>query len=195
MAYVSFTQDPDDVSEYARVLRCPMKTGASWNGWALPKADLVLPLRRRDPALRRWLERRAVDLLARLPATTDLRDEVRHALATQMAAGDMTLMLSQRLVFSRPLSVGWRKRGLPSIICARTHGSGRRNCISPSDALDFRNAYLLGTRATGFHRAFKRWHGTTPEAFRRNLGQRPHDLVFGVTSIPLALVSGTWLVS
>ncbi len=65
VAYASFTHDPDDVSEYARVLRCPMETGGSWNGWALPKADLALPLRRRDPALRRWLERRALDLLAR----------------------------------------------------------------------------------------------------------------------------------
>jgi AraC-like DNA-binding protein len=31
-------------------------------------------------------------------------------------------------------------------------------------------AYLLGySEPTGFHRAFRRWHGTTPEAFRRNL--------------------------
>jgi len=30
-------------------------------------------------------------------------------------------------------------------------------------------AYLLGySEPTGFHRAFRRWHGTTPEAFRRN---------------------------
>jgi hypothetical protein len=64
VAYVSFAHDPDDISEYAHVLRCPMETGASWNGWALPKANLVLPLRRRDPTLRRWLERRAADLLA-----------------------------------------------------------------------------------------------------------------------------------
>ena len=45
---VSFAHDPDDVSEYASVLRCPVETGAAWNGWALPKTDLLLPLRRRN---------------------------------------------------------------------------------------------------------------------------------------------------
>jgi AraC-like DNA-binding protein len=31
---------------------------------------------------------------------------------------------------------------------------------------------LLGySEPTGFHRAFRRWLGTTPEAFRRTLGQ------------------------
>jgi hypothetical protein len=91
VAYVSFRHEPDDVSAYALVLGCPIEAGGSWNGWALPNADLALPLRRRDPALRRWLERRAVDLLARLPASTDLTDEVRHVLATQMTAGDMSI--------------------------------------------------------------------------------------------------------
>src|SRR5258705_12366326 len=85
-----------------RVLRCPMETGASWNGWALPKTDLLLPLRRRDPALRRWLERRAVDLLARLPASTDLRGEVRHALATQMTAGDLSIDAVARRLITAP---------------------------------------------------------------------------------------------
>ena len=173
VAYVSFTQDPDDVSEYARVLRCPMKMGASWNGWALPKADLVLPLRRRDPALRRWLERRAVDLLARLPASTDLRDELRHALATQMTAGDMSIdAVARRLVIApRTLQRRLAQTGT-SFEALREDARKRAAELYLSDAtLSITEiAYLLGySEPTGFHRAFKRWHDTTPEAFRRNL--------------------------
>lgn len=173
VAYVSFTHDPDDVSEYARVLRCPMETGASWNGWALPKAALALPLRRRDPALRRWLERRAVDLLARLPASTDLRDEVRHALATRMTAGDMSIdAVARRLVIApRTLQRRLAQTGT-SFDALREDARKRAAELYLSDATlsTTEIAYLLGySEPTGFHRAFRRWHGTTPEAFRRNL--------------------------
>ena len=172
VAYVSFTHEPDDVPEYARVLRCPVKVGASWNGWALPKAELVLPLRRRDPALRRWLERRAVDLLARLPASTDLRDEVRHALATQMTAGDMSIDAVARHFVTTPRTLQRRlARTGTSFDALRDDARKRAAELYLSDAtLSVTEvAYLLGySEPTGFHRAFRRWHGTTPEAFRRN---------------------------
>src|SRR5262245_18666261 len=61
--------------------------GKDVGGWALPAAAMRLPLRRRDPALRRWLERQAADILARLPADGDVRDEVRNVLSTQLTAG------------------------------------------------------------------------------------------------------------
>ena len=173
VAYVSFTHDPDDVSEYARVLRCPMETGASWNGWALPKADLVLPLRRRDPALRRWLERRAVELLARLPASTDLKDEVRHALAAQMTAGDMSIDAVARRLVIAPRTLQRRLAQTGTSFDALREDARKRAaelCLSDATLSITEIAYLLGySEPTGFHRAFKRWHGTTPEAFRRNL--------------------------
>src|SRR5262249_37743351 len=56
-AHASFTHEPDDVKEYARVLRCPVRARASWNGWAVSQEALRLPLRRRDPVMQRWLER------------------------------------------------------------------------------------------------------------------------------------------
>jgi AraC-like DNA-binding protein len=173
VAYVSFTHDPDDVSEYAHVLRCPVETGAAWNGWALPKTDLVLPLRRRDPALRRWLERRAVDLLARLPASTDLRDEVRHALATQMTAGDMSIDAVARRLITAPRTLQRRLAQTGTSFDALRDDARKRAAelyLSDATLSITEIAYLLGySEPTGFHRAFRRWHGTTPEAFRRNL--------------------------
>jgi hypothetical protein len=41
-----------------------------------------------DPALRRWLERQAADVLARLPADGDVRDEVRSVLSNLLTVGD-----------------------------------------------------------------------------------------------------------
>ncbi len=89
--HVSFTHEPDDVVEYAAVLGCPVRVRASWNGWALSKTDMSLALKRRDPALSRWLERQASEILARLPADGDVRDEVRSVLSTQLTSGDMRI--------------------------------------------------------------------------------------------------------
>src|SRR6266849_6551672 len=139
VAYVSFMHDPDDVSEYGRVLRCPIHAPAAWNGWAISKDALRLPLRRRDPTLRRWLERQAANMLARRLATTPrtlqrrlaragtsfdaLRDDARKQ-AAELYLADTTLTITEV-------------------------------------------AYLLGySEPTAFHRAFKRWRGTTPQAFR-----------------------------
>src|SRR5262245_37267178 len=80
-AYASFDGEPDDVHELARVLGCPVRTGASWNGWALAPAMMGRPLRRRDPVLGRWLDRQAEGILARLPRTGDVADEVRRVLS------------------------------------------------------------------------------------------------------------------
>src|SRR5262245_32695443 len=73
-AYVSFRHEPDDAAEYARLLKCPVRTRASWNGWALAREAMRVPLRRRDAALGRWLERQAAAVYARQPVAGDVRD-------------------------------------------------------------------------------------------------------------------------
>jgi hypothetical protein len=58
-AYASFCHQPDDVAEIERVLSCPVRTGASWNGWALSRDTCRLPLRRRDSSDRQTRQSRA----------------------------------------------------------------------------------------------------------------------------------------
>jgi AraC-like DNA-binding protein len=169
-AHVTFAHEPDDVSEYAAVLQCSIRTCGSWNGWALPKEASQLPLRRRDPALGRWLERQATRLLATLPTGDDITSEVRHALATQVTSGATNiepvarrLATTRRTLQRRLAETGTsfeairddvRRRAAEMYLADRT--------LSVTDI-----AYLLGyAEPTSFHRAFKRWHGTTPEAFR-----------------------------
>ncbi len=171
VAYVSFRHDPDDVSEYASVLRCPIRAAASWNGWAISKAALRLPLRRRDPALRRWLERRAAEMLARLPASTNVGDEVRHVLATLVTAGDIGINVVARRLATTPRTLQRRlARAGTSFDALRDEARKQAAELYLADTtLTITEvAYLLGySEPTAFHRAFKRWHGTTPQAFRR----------------------------
>ena len=47
------------------VLRCGVETQSSWSGFALTREAWRLPLRRHDPLLRNWLERKAAQILSR----------------------------------------------------------------------------------------------------------------------------------
>lgn len=169
-AYVAFTHDPDDVSEYARVLGCPIRAGASSNAWAVSKEALRLPLRRRDPALRRWLERQAADMLARLPAGSDARDEVRRVLATQVTAGDISIGVVARRLATTPRTLQRRLAQSGTSFDALRDDARRQAAevyLADATLSIGEVAYLLGYSEPGaLHRAFKRWHGTTPQAFR-----------------------------
>ena len=170
-AYVTFTHDLDDVSEYARVMRCPIRAGASANAWALSREALRLPLRRRDPALRRWLERQAADILARLPSGTDVTDEVRRALATQVTGGDIGIEAVARRLATTPRTLQRRLAQSGTSFDALRDDARRQAAevyLADATLSIGEIAYLLGYSEPGaLHRAFKRWHRTTPQAFRQ----------------------------
>jgi AraC-like DNA-binding protein len=167
---VSFTHEPDAAADYERALGCPIRVGASWNGWELSKAAMSLPLRRRDPALRRWLERQAANILARLPADGDVRDEVRSVLSTQLTAGDIRIESVARRLATTPRTLQRRlARAGTSFesLCDDARKQAASTYLADTTLTIAEVAYLLGySEPTAFHRAFKRWHRTTPHAFR-----------------------------
>ena len=169
-AYVSFMHEPDDIAEYAQVLECPIRARASWNGWALSTNAMHLPLRRRDPALRQWLERQAADMLTRLPASGDIRDEVRSVLSTQATIGDMQITTVARRLAIAPRTLQRRlaRAGTSfEVLCDDARKLAAETYLSDTTLSIGEVTYLLGySEPTAFHRAFKRWHGTTPHAFR-----------------------------
>lgn len=173
--YVSFTHEPDDVVEYAAVLGCPVRVRASWNGWAMSKADMSLALKRRDPALSRWLERQASEILARLPADGDVRDEVRSVLSTQLTSGDMRIDAVARRLATTPRTLQRRlaRAGTSfDALCDDARKQAARTYLADTTLTIGEVTYLLGySEPTAFHRAFRRWHGTTPQAFRARMAR------------------------
>src|SRR5262249_40763068 len=55
-AGLSFRHAVDDPAGFARAVGCPVVDRATWNGLSVPSESWQLPLRRRDPILRRLLE-------------------------------------------------------------------------------------------------------------------------------------------
>jgi AraC-like DNA-binding protein len=172
---ISFLHTPDDVVALEGALGCPVQSKASWNGISVPLDVWHMPLRRRDPVLRQVLETQANDILARLPERTGLALEVQRALAARVAGGDTRinalarqLAMSPRTLQRRLAAEGVSYQELRE--GARKEAAGRY--VSDSNLAVSEVAYLVGySEPAPFHRAFKRWYGMTPEAFRHSDGE------------------------
>jgi AraC-like DNA-binding protein len=169
-AYVSFCHTPDDVEEMERLLRCPVHVGASWNGWALAHEMWQLPLRRRDSALSKLLQRQADESVARLPETEGVALDVRRALASHVGGGDTRIRTIARTLATSPRSLQRRlaKAGVSfQQLLDLVRKDAAERYLTESSLPVGAVAYLLGySEPAAFNRAFKRWHEETPQVFR-----------------------------
>lgn len=171
VARICFRHEPDEAGAFQSVFHCEVETQSSWSGLALAREAWQLPLRRGDPLLRSWLERKAEQILARQAGQEGVAMEVRRLLAapakgtgTSIEAAARRLAMSPRTLQRRLSEEGtsfdslreeMRKQTAETLLADRTLSVGEV-------------AFLLGFSEPGaFHRAFKRWHNTTPDAFRK----------------------------
>ena len=175
-AFASFTYEPDDVRRYAEALGCPVRVRASWNGWALSDEAMQIPLRRRDSSLRTYLERQAAAILERLPANGDVRDEIRGVLSTQLTSGDLTIGSVARRLSTTPRTLQRRlaRAGTSfEVMCDAARREAAESYLADTTLSIAEVTYLLGySEPAAFHRAFKRWRGTTPHAFRHEANSK-----------------------
>jgi len=170
-AGLSFRHAIDDPAAFARAVGCPVVDRAAWDGLTVSSESWQLPLRRRDPILRRLLESQAEAILARLPARNGLALDVQRALASRIAGGDTriesvgrALAMSARTLQRRLAEEGVSYQQV--LEDARKEAAGRY--LADRTLAIGEIAYLLGySEPAPFHRAFRRWYGKTPEAFRR----------------------------
>jgi len=171
VAEVSFRHVPEDVAEFERTLGCRIETQASWNGVSLSRNSWNLPLRRRDTVLRQMLESQADGILARLPPRTGLALDVQRVLTARVARGDTRIgaVARQLAVSARTLQRRLSEEGVSYqqlFEDARKEAAGRY--IGETMMTIGEVAYLVGySEPAPFHRAFKRWYGTTPDIFRQ----------------------------
>lgn len=162
---------PRSTAEHRRIFRAPVKFNRPATELVFDRALLDLPIAKADPGLCDILDRQARELLAKMPRRDQFTERVREAIREALGEGDPRLeTVSQRLGLSpRTLQRKLREEGashqdlLDEVRCdlSKSYLRGRQLAVCEV-------AYLLGfSEPSAFHRAFRRWTGMTPRAFRR----------------------------
>lgn len=164
---------PADTGELSRFFRAPIRFAAGENALTFSAQLLEAPCVDADPGLLAVLDRHAADLLGRVAPTHSLADRVRAVLAQSLCdAAPRAAAVAARL----RMSVRTLHRGLAAedttysaVLDQARHDLARRHLADRHLAIA-EVAFLLGfAELSSFYRAFRRWTGTTPAAYRASL--------------------------
>lgn len=164
--------NPEDLSAYHRLFRCPLAFEQPVNEMRLDAALIQHPLTQADPGLSSILDRHAEELLARLPQSESLLDSVNRLISQELRGGDPSLTaIAQQLGYApRTLQRKLEEAGtsyhtlLDEMRRELSIYYLREAQIAISEV-----AFLLGfSETSAFHRAFRRWMGVSPGEFRRS---------------------------
>jgi AraC-like DNA-binding protein len=172
------TGAPRHEEQLSKLFDAPLRFHHLASELVLDAALLDRPTRTGDPHLRRTLERVAGELCERLPAIEQLSQRVRQMIRQTLPDQDPSVhrIASKLGMSTRTLQ---RKLGDESTTYQRVLDGVRLElsieylAMSRMPLADA--ATLLGfADLTSFHRAFKRWTGTPPAEFRKQLrGAKP----------------------
>jgi len=159
---------PTDLEPYRRIFRAPLRFDSECAALVFPAACLEQPLPGADPQLRALLQARVAQLESM--GAGDLVDQVRRVLRNLMLGGQGSLDEVARVfaIHRRTLNRRMRARGLTFKelveevrydIARQLLGETDLSVVEVAEVLDYSDA-------AAFTRAFRRWSGTTPAAWR-----------------------------
>lgn len=162
---------PSSIREHERIFGCPVFFGAPDNELVFDSHYLDLRLFRADPSLCALLDRHAEELLQKYPREDSLVEKVRTILKDELNGGDASLQSVARQLSLTERTLQRRLRALGTshqeLLDQMRRDLALRYLREPGMAV-CEVAYLLGfSESSAFHRAFKRWTGTSPKEFRR----------------------------
>jgi AraC-like DNA-binding protein len=161
---------PRDLTEHKRVFDCPITFASGRTAAHFPNAILDVPNARADPALVGLLDRYAGLLIEQLPDAVTLSGRVRTWLLPRLASGEPSAndAATAMHVSMRSLHRKLRDEGTTfrELLARLRHEQATRLLANPGVTIS-EVGFLLGfEELSSFHRAFKRWAGTTPASYR-----------------------------
>ena len=161
---------PATTAEHERLFRAPLVFGAEAAALVVRSEQLGVRQATANEALSKVLDRYLEGLLADLPRGEGLEADVRRALAPRLCEGEVAaasiardLAMSTRTLHRRLRVCGTTYRG---ILDELRREIAVRQLARPERGIG-EIAFALGfSEPSAFHRAFRRWTGTTPGSFR-----------------------------
>ena len=165
-------RQPDDVSEYERTFPGGvLRFEAPFNGFAVPRSYLDIPMPGADPKLHALIRKHAEAMLAELPRAQNLTERVRDLMTQELAGGTPTLSRIAKRVSMSESTLARHLEEEGTTFKALLEELRRRLALQyvRRSELPFSEiALLLGfSQAAAFHRAFRRWTHLTPLEYRR----------------------------
>lgn len=168
---------PPHEDEFAALFGCPVRFGAERTGALFAPHWLDAPLVRDEAALEAMLRRAPFDLLSAREYGTTVAEQVRRALARSLADAPRLPVLGElagRLALS-PATLRRRLAAEGTSYSQIKDGVRRDAAIARlaagGEPIAELAARLGFSEDTAFHRAFRRWTGTTPAAYRLATGR------------------------
>jgi AraC-like DNA-binding protein len=162
---------PHDTGAHQAFFAAPVRFGAAESALVIDVEDLEMPLLRADPDLATFLQRQADDLMKRHVRSAHLAERLRAALAEDRSQEVPTLetAASQLGMSARTLRRRLQEEGTSFAAIAGEARADLAKRYLARDRLTLGEvAARLGfSEPSAFHRAFKRWTGQTPSAYRR----------------------------
>ncbi|MFT3927662.1 MAG: AraC family transcriptional regulator [Myxococcales bacterium] len=168
---------PTSEADYQRVFRCPVRLGMPFNAIVFPRAYLDAPLVHANAVVHATYAAHVNELLEGSRKQEGVTGRVRALVVENLSRGEASLLwVAKAMAMSGPTL---RRR-------LEEEGTGHRQIVDEvrrelaSRYLEDRSlpisevAFLLGfSNVASFHKAFRRWHGTGPAEFRKQLGGGP----------------------
>ena len=174
---------PSSVDEYRRVFRAKVEFEARENAVAFDRALLDLPLVAADPDLLEVLEPQIEDFLSRVPHRQRFSVRARDAVRSALQEGEATLDAAARALGLSPRTLQRRLREEDTShreVLEEVRAELASHYLADLElSLDQVAARLGFSEPSAFHRAFRRWTGTTPAAYRARLTEEPEGGSYG----------------
>ncbi len=168
---------PSDHARWRALLGVPAELGAPIDEVIFPCAAMDTPIVRADPMIARFFERYLDERLARLPGSSPL-SRARAAIEELLPTGTMALAEVARRMRTSPRTLQRRfaDEGTSLTELVESVRRARALALVEAGASLAEIAWLLGySEPSAFHRAFRRWTGTSPLAWRQAHTARDHS--------------------
>ncbi len=163
-------EKPSYAEEYEQAFGAPVVYGARFNTIVIRKSRLSVPMQRPNPVLAELFERRARRLLDDLRKGRDVSGRVREELTKSLRGGGVSMRETSRRLAMSPATLRRRLQEEHQTFSGILDEARRQLAeyyLSEPRLTVTEISFLLGFRSVAaFGRAFKRWKGLSPVAYR-----------------------------